>query len=106
MTNYVLVFNGGGMPETEEEQAAVLQAWGAWYGALGEAVVDPGNPFSPMAKHLTSSGDVHDGPAGSMASGYTIVKADSFDAAVKMAKGCPILTSGGQITVYETYQVM
>ena len=40
MANFVLLFSGGGMPETEAEQAAVLQAWGAWYGQLGSALVD------------------------------------------------------------------
>jgi len=41
-----------------------------------------------------------------MASGYSIIKADSLSAAVEMAKGCPILQSGGQISVYETFPVM
>ena len=50
MAKFVLVFTGGGMPESEEEQAKVLAAWGAWYEGLGEAVVDPGNPFSPAVK--------------------------------------------------------
>jgi hypothetical protein len=106
MANFVLLYSGGSMPQTEAEQAAVLQAWGAWYDGLGSAVVDPGNPFSPVAKNITSDGTVGDGPAGSMASGYTIIAADSLDAAVNMAKGCPVLQGGGQISVYETFNVM
>jgi hypothetical protein len=107
MTNFVLLYGGSGdMPETEEEQAAVMEAWGAWYGALGEAVVDGGNPFTPMAKSVNSDGTVSDGPAGSMATGYTIVSADSLDTAVEMAKSCPVLESGGNVSVFETFQVM
>ena len=106
MANFVLLYTGGGMPETEAEQAAVMQAWGVWYGKLGSAVVDGGNPFTPVAKSLASNGTVSDGPVGTMATGYTIIKADSMDAAAEMAKGCPILQSGGQITVYETFPVM
>ncbi len=106
MANFVLLYSGGGMPESEAEQAAVLQAWGAWYGKLGSAVVDGGNPFTPRAKRIASNGTVSDGAVGTMASGYSIIKADSLDAAVEMAKGCPILQSGGQISVYETFQVM
>src|SRR5438132_1309534 len=106
MANFVLLYSGGSMPESEAEQAAVMQAWGAWYGALGNAVVDGGNPFTPAAKSIASDGTVNDGPLGTMASGYSIIKADSLDSAVEMAKGCPILQGGGQISVYETFPVM
>jgi hypothetical protein len=62
MTNFVLLFTGGGMPEDEAEQAKVLQAWMAWYEKLGSAVVDPGNPFTPMAKSIAPDGTVsHNG---------------------------------------------
>ncbi|MFL7869166.1 MAG: hypothetical protein AB8I58_10080 [Anaerolineales bacterium] len=103
MTNYVLIYSGGGMPETEEEQAAVLAAWGAWYEALGQATVDGGNPFSPMAKSINSDGSV--GDAAYPASGYTIITTSSLDAAVEMAKGCPVLSDGGTVNVYETFVI-
>jgi hypothetical protein len=106
MANFVLIYSGGSMPESEAEQAAVLQAWGAWFAGLGSAVVDGGNPFTPRAKHIASNGTVSDGPVGTMASGYSILKAESLDAAVEMARGCPVLQGGGQISVYETSQVM
>ena len=54
MANFLLLYSGGSMPETEAEQAAVLQAWGDWYTRLGSAVVDGGNPFTPMAKSIAS----------------------------------------------------
>ena len=101
MSKFVLFFTGGGMPESEEEQAKVLAAWGVWYEGLGEAVVDPGNPFSPAVQNIVSDGTVSDGPIGMMSSGYTILQADSMDSAVGMAKSCPMLEGNGQITVYE-----
>ena len=101
MANFVLLYSGGSMPQTEAEQAAVLQAWGVWYGQLGAAVVDGGNPFTPMAKNIAGDGVVSDGPVGVLATGYTIVKADLLDEAAGMAKSCPVLQGGGQITVYE-----
>ena len=41
-----------------------------------------------------------------MLSGYSILKADSLDKAVDMAKGCPVLESGGKITVCEIHPAM
>ncbi|HEY7985033.1 MAG TPA: hypothetical protein VID73_12735 [Ktedonobacterales bacterium] len=107
MAKYVLMFyGGGGMPNTPEEQAAILQDWGAWYGALGAGVVDGGNPTSGNAKTVAADGSATDGGVGEAPSGYAIVEADSLDAAAGMTKGCPILTAGGKIAVYETFNVM
>ena len=106
MTRYVLLYIGGGMPETEAETAEVMKAWEAWYKDLGSAVVDPGYPFTPAAKSIASDGTVSDGPAGAMATGYTIIQADSFDKAVSMARSCPVLQGGADISVFETFEVM
>jgi hypothetical protein len=105
MAKFVLVYTGGGMPESEEEQAAVMAAWGAWYEGLGEAVADPGNPFSPAVKNIVSDGTVTDGAIGTQSSGYSVLSADSMDAAVGMAKKCPMLAGNGQITIYETFDM-
>jgi hypothetical protein len=104
MTNYVLVYSGGSMPETEAEQNAVMAAWGAWYEGLGSAVADGGNPFG-LSTSVASDGSVSQG-APSALSGYTVISADSLDAATKHAKSCPILASGGRVDVYETFQIM
>jgi hypothetical protein len=107
MSNYLLVYTGGnGMPESEAEQAAVMGAWGAWMGSLGDALVDGGNPVSG-SKQIASDGTVSDGAVGSHpATGYSIIKADSHDAAVALAKQCPIIgVHKGQITVYETFEM-
>ena len=40
------------------------------------------------------------------ATGYSILKADSLNAATDLAKGCPVLLSGGKITVYEITPAM
>ena len=105
MAKYVLLYSGGGMPETEAEQAEVMKAWGAWYESLGNAVADPGNPIG-AAKKIDTSGNVSDGPVGMMLTGYTILSADSLDDAVEMAKNCPVLQGGSEISVFETFEVM
>ncbi len=107
MANFLLIYSGGSdMAPTPTEQAAVMQAWGTWFTQLGPAVVDGGNPIIPMAKHISADGKVGDGAVGTPATGYSIIKADSQAAAVEMAKGCPVLQGGGQISVYETFPAM
>ena len=104
MANYVLAYTGGGMPETDEEQAAVMAAWGAWYEGLGAAVVDAGNPFGPSASIAGDASVTGGGTSG--LTGYSILTADNLDSAVEMAKGCPMLDGGGAIEVYETFDAM
>jgi hypothetical protein len=106
MQNYLLLYSGGSMPASEDEQKAVLKDWTIWFGTLGVNLVDGGNPFTPAAKNISSDGKVIDGPTGGMASGYSVVKANSLDEAVGMAKGCPVLKGGAKITVFETFNAM
>lgn len=103
---YVLVYYGGGMPEGAAAQARVLKQWETWYGRLGPAVVDGGNPMSGAVNKIRTDGSVAKGPIGKRASGYSIIEASSLDKATKMAKGCPILRGGGEIAVYETFNAM
>jgi hypothetical protein len=94
MAKFVLAYRGGGMAETEAEQEAVMQAWMGWFGSLGDAVVDGGNPFG-------ASASVGGGEAESALTGYSIIEAGSLDAATELAGGCPVLQSGGSVDVYE-----
>ncbi len=106
MADYVLLYSGGSMPETKEEQDAVMAAWDSWFHELGGALKDGGNPFTPTAKSIAPDGSVSDGSRGGMASGYSILTADSLDDATEKAKGCPVLKGGASITVFETFAVM
>ena len=106
MANFVLLYSGGSAGTTEAERGKIMEEWGAWFGKLGDKVVDPGNPFGPHAKNVSNGGTVHDGAIGTPATGYSIVKADSLDKAVDLAKACPVLQSGGKITVYEIHPAM
>lgn len=106
MANFVLLYSGGSAGTTPAEREKVMQAWGAWFGKLGDTVVDHGNPFADHAKSV-SNGTVNDGAVGSPpATGYSILKAESLNAAAELAKGCPVVQSGGKITVYEITPAM
>jgi hypothetical protein len=104
MAKYLLLYEGGSMPKSEAEQAAVMQAWESWFKQIGGAVADAGNPFTPASKRIAADGAITAG-AGS-ASGYSILEADSLDAATDLAKGCPVLAGGASVSVYETFEVM
>lgn len=102
MAQFVVLYSGGmGMAATPEEQEKIMAEWGAWYGKLGEAVTDGGAPFGE-AKHLAGNG-VADGPLGDThATGYTIIEAESLDAAAAACEDHPHLNHGGQVQVFST----
>ena len=104
MAKYLLVYHGGSMPEGEAAQAAVMGAWEGWFHELGAALVDGGNPASGT-KVISPDGSVAAGGPTSP-SGYSIIKADSHDAAVALARGCPVLAGGAMIEVVETFNAM
>ncbi|MDR3545341.1 MAG: hypothetical protein P4L30_06190 [Candidatus Limnocylindrales bacterium] len=91
------------MPESEAEQAQVMQAWTAWFGELGDAVLDGGNPTS-HSRAISPDGSVME--ATSAPTGYSIIKADSLDAAVTASKGCPVLAGGASVVVSEIFPAM
>jgi hypothetical protein len=106
MADYVLLYSGGKMPEGEAAQAAATKDWERWMSGVGSALVDAGNPFTGKAKGIATDGKVTDGANGTNANGYSIIQAESLNSAVELAKGCPVLKSGGKITVFETLDMM
>jgi hypothetical protein len=78
-----------------------MEAWGAWFGTLGDAVVDGGAPTG-ASKTLKSDGSTAPGGGANPISGYSLISATDLEAAVSLAKGCPILASGGSVEVAET----
>lgn len=68
-------------------------AWEAWFGKLGDALVDKGNPVLGDRSVAGEAGTVL--PLG----GYTIVNAADLEEATRLASGCPILPEGGAVEV-------
>ncbi len=104
MAKYLLVYHGGGpMEEDAAAQAAVMEAWGSWFGQLGAAVVDGGNP---VGRNWTTNADgtTEDGGP-NPATGYSVIQAESMQQALEMARGCPIISSGGSVEICETFDV-
>jgi NADPH-dependent curcumin reductase CurA len=103
MAKYLLAYVGGDQPESEEAGAAVMAAWTAWFAGMGEAAVDPGNPVGASAA-VGPDGSV--GTAAAGVTGYSVIAADSLDAALEIARACPHLDANGRVEVYETVEVM
>jgi hypothetical protein len=87
------------MAGTPEEQKQAMEAWGTWFGSLGEAIVDMGSPFAGGCS-VAADGSTSDGGAAGL-TGYSIVEAPDISAAAGMAKGSPVLAHGGGVEVYE-----
>ena len=98
MAKFVLMFHGGETPE--EPSPAVMDLWMAWFGELGDAVVDMGAPFGAAAT-VASNGSSSEGSGPDPANGYTVIDVATIDDAILKAQGCPGLRSGGSVKVYQ-----
>lgn len=95
MTKYVLLYQGGTMPQSPEEGEKTMAAWMAWFGKAGSAILDMGNAFGPstaVGAHLPDSG----------ANGYSTVEALNVEAVTALLADHPHLAAGGRIEVHET----
>ena len=99
MAKFVFAYTGGNPPQNEAEGEAVMAAWMGWFGTLGAAVIDGGNPFGD-SQSVASDGSTRDGNSTNLG-GYSIVEAADIATAADLAKGCPALASGGSVDVYE-----
>ncbi len=99
MSQYLITYLGGDKPHSPEEGKQHRSKYMAWISSLGEAAVSPMNPLK-NSRTVNPDGSVSEGGTTSM-SGYTIVEADSMEAALSMAKACPFLEIGGSLEVSE-----
>lgn len=104
MAKFVFIYHGGKMPETEAEGAKVMAEWQAWFGTMGEVVADAGAPLG-MSSTVHSDGSVTADGGSNPSSGYSLISADSIEAATAHAKGCPILKAGGSVEVAEAMEM-
>jgi len=100
MAKYLFVYHGGKKPESEAEVAEVMDAWGNWFGSMGAAVIDGGNPVG-LSSTVNADGSVADNGGANPASGYSLIEASDLDDALGKARGCPILASQGSVEVAE-----
>ena len=99
MSKFILLYRGPATPMedfTPEQGAEQMAAWGAWMERVGPALVDAGAPLGAR----TTVSDNGSSPPASDQNGYSIVEADSLEAAKSYTEGHPFLSEGkGRFTV-------
>jgi hypothetical protein len=91
MTAYLFTFRS---PDDYAPSAGTFDAWSTWQLRLGARLKDRGNPAFAAAALGASAASTNLG-------GYSLIRATSLDAAVELARGCPILRDGGAVEVGE-----
>jgi len=81
-----------------------MQKWMDWIGGIAAQgkLVDRGNRLANEGNVVRPSQVVTDGPyieTKESVGGFIMVRAESLDGATEMAKGCPILSNGGNVEV-------
>lgn len=111
MKDFLLIFrndpsNHG--EETAEQRQAIDQQWMTWMTGIAaqNKLTDRGNRLADTGRVLKSKDIITNGPYTEIKEtigGYTMIKADSYDDAVELAKGCPIFEAGGNVEVREVW---
>ncbi len=104
MKLYLLLSSGGGVSRDAGERAAAMKELTAWFGRLGNALVDGGAALTGNVKGVSSDGKVTGGAGAAAVNGYMVIRADSMEAAIGIAQGYPFLRGGFNLTVYETFK--
>ena len=108
MKEFLFIFRNSDNPDfkpSPEQMQEVLTGWMDWLGGIAaqNKLVNRGNRLSmSIAKTVKPNNVITDGPYTEIKeyiNGYTIIKAADIDEAVALAKGCPILTIGGNVEV-------
>src|SRR5215831_16448991 len=107
MKEFMMIFrseNMQGAPAPSAEQMqAVLQQWQQWIKSIAAKGKFSGtNRLLSEGKTLKPGSIVTDGPyteAKEIVGGYLVVRTNSLDEAIELAKDCPALRYGGNVEV-------
>ncbi len=101
MGKFIYIYKGPATPMdqfAEQQSAEQMAAWGAWMEKVGPALVDGGAPF------IAGTAVADDGTEAAAADlqGYSILEADSLEAAKAHSEGHPFLAdaSGGKFSIH------
>jgi hypothetical protein len=105
MTKFMLLYRGDATPPenmTAEQGAEVMGQWNAWIEKHGSALSDIGQPFG--GGRASVGGDGKDQTPAKL-NGYTIVEADSLEAARGFCDGHPFLQGVGADFAVDVFEL-
>jgi hypothetical protein len=91
MSTYLFTFRA---PPGYAPSAATFDAWSGWQLRLGARLRDRGNPGFTAAALGASV-------VGTTLGGYSLIRACRLEAALGLARGCPLLEAGGGVEICE-----
>lgn len=91
---------------TPEEQQAMTQRYMDWIGSIAsqDRLVDRGNRLEPTGKVVSAGNVVTNGPYTELKEfigGYSMIKAESYNEAVKLVEGSPVFEIDGKVEIRE-----
>jgi hypothetical protein len=106
VAKFLFVYRGAGETVagmTPEEKQQHMRRWEQWIteGMEKGWMLDPGDGLTPEGR-VVGAKVVTDGPfveSKEIVGGFSIVQADTLDAAARLAKGCPGVLVGGKVEV-------
>jgi len=109
MKEFLLLFRTDyeNIRQRNPEQAEVMmKKWMDWIGGIAaqNKLTTKGNRLQSSGRVVKSNNIVTNGPFTDIKEtigGYSIIKAGTYDEAVELAKGCPVLLTGGNVEVRE-----
>ena len=91
MSAYLFTFRS---PDHYAPDSGTFEEWSRWQLEVGARLMDRGNPAFAAAA-------VGADAASTTLAGYSVIRATSLDAALGIARGCPLLRHGGGVEVGE-----
>jgi len=109
MKEFLLIFRNdlkARTPASPEEMQATTKKWMDWIGGIAaqNKLVGRGNRLATSGRVVKARNVITDGPYSEIkesVGGYSIIKTNSYEDAVEMAKGCPVLALGGNVEIRE-----
>ena len=107
MAKFLFVYRGGSdayAKMTPDEMQQSMKKWETWLGEGFQKgwLLDAGDALTEEGRVVNAKKVVTDGPfveSKEIVGGFSIVQANTVDAAAELAKGCPGLLTGGTVEV-------